>query len=436
MTRQRDGGSSNFSLCQKAHLVIWRMLAAAALFAAIAVLSLESVAGAANAEPLAIPSVRPGFVGREGTHFILDGKPFFVAGVNNHYLAFGSAAEVTRVLDDAVAMGANVVRTFIIPVIGDPNGLGPRTIWDWERQDLSSNQNGVHGNYLIYWDTSRNAMAVNEGASGLQKLDFLIDEARKRKLKLIIALLDFWDDLGGAQQFRAWYGSEDQHTFFFQDPRTKSDYKSLVRSVLLRVNTLNGTTYRNDETIFAWELMNEPDGKPRHLLYSWISEMSSFVKSIDENHMVSSGKANVDDRLSDIDIPSIDFATWHGYPLYYKKTPDQMNDMITEFCGIGAAAGKPVLMEEFGYARSNSDYVSAYRKWMKTVNENSDCAGWLVWRLVSLQDDLRYPSDPQLQFDVHNDGGELWNALTGGARGLTAKNKETKLDDAVKAPSQ
>jgi mannan endo-1,4-beta-mannosidase len=53
-----------------------------------------------------------GFIERAGTRFMLNGKPFFVAGVNNHYLTFGSRAEVTRVLDDTVSLGANVVRTF------------------------------------------------------------------------------------------------------------------------------------------------------------------------------------------------------------------------------------------------------------------------------------------------------------------------------------
>jgi mannan endo-1,4-beta-mannosidase len=47
------------------------------------------------------------FVKTSGTAFTIDGRPFFVTGVNNHYLAFGSKNEVTRFLDDAAAMGAN-----------------------------------------------------------------------------------------------------------------------------------------------------------------------------------------------------------------------------------------------------------------------------------------------------------------------------------------
>src|SRR4029453_19656466 len=58
------------------------------------------------------------FIKTSGTNFTLDGRPFFVTGVKNHYLTYGSQDEVTRLLDDAVAMGANVVRTFFQPVIG------------------------------------------------------------------------------------------------------------------------------------------------------------------------------------------------------------------------------------------------------------------------------------------------------------------------------
>jgi mannan endo-1,4-beta-mannosidase len=184
---------------------------------------------------------------------------------------------------------------------------------------------------------------------------------------------------------------------------------------LTRLNTVTGTVYRDDPTIFAWELMNEPYIEPKTLLFSWIGEMSSYVKSLDRKHMVTSGQANVDNHLSDITIPSIDFATWHGYPIYYNQTVNDMDKLIVDYCRIAAEAKKPVLLEEFGYARSNPDQAAAYSQWISTIDKNPDCAGWLVWRLVSPQDDLRYPKDEHDQFDVHNDGWPLWNALRAGA---------------------
>jgi D-aspartate ligase len=47
----------------------------------------------------------PDFVLISGAMFTLAGKPFFITGVNNHYLTFGTEGEVLRVLDDSVALG-------------------------------------------------------------------------------------------------------------------------------------------------------------------------------------------------------------------------------------------------------------------------------------------------------------------------------------------
>jgi mannan endo-1,4-beta-mannosidase len=372
-----------------------------------------AVSGADNLSPAS-------FIKTSGTEFTVDGKPFFVTGVNNHYVTFGSQGEVTRVLDDAVAMGANVVRIFLQPVIGSLDG-SVATIWDWRLEGDASNL-AVKGTYLLYWDPSQNRMAINDGANGMQKVDFLIAEAGKRHLRLIIAFLDFWAYTGGAQQMRAWYGSRDESTFFFDDPRTKRDYRTWVRHVVQHVNLLTGLAYRDDPTIMAWELMNEGNAQPEALLLAWTGEMSAYVKSLDPNHLVSSGNANILVKLADLTIPTLDFGTWHGYPLYYKLTVQQFNDMITEFCQLAARAKKPVLLEEFGYARSNRDSAEAYAMWLDTLARNPSCAGWMVWLLVSRQDSGRYPVDEHDQFDIRNDGSVIWNIL----KAATARAAQTR----------
>lgn len=384
------------------------------------------------------------FVGRQGTHFVLRGKPFFVAGVNNHYLTFGSDAEVTRVLDDAVAMNANVVRTFIQPVIGSRDGTTNPTIWDFNRKTETSDLT-VNGRYMLYFDEKAQHMAVNDGKDGLQRLDFLLAEARKRNMRLIIAFLDFWAYSGGAQQMRSWYGSDDKNGFFFFDPRTKSDYKEWVTTILTRRNTITGIPYKDDPVVFAWELMNEPGAEPESLSHDWIGEMTAYVKSVDPNHLVSSGSANVSNRLSDLEIPTVDFGTWHGYPLYYNLTIDAFNEMIGDFCDMAKTAGKPVLMEEFGLARDKQgvldivrrwlrDVLAAiglakppirqsevYKYWLETIADHPDCAGWLVWRLVSTQDSGDFPGDEHDRFDIRRDEGTTWNALKDAAKAMRAK---------------
>jgi mannan endo-1,4-beta-mannosidase len=386
-------------------------------------------AGAADA---AAPS--KAFVKAAGTNFTLAGQPFFITGVNNHYLTFGSRVEIDRVLDDAVAMGANVVRVILQPVIGSLDGSVP-TIWD-AKSHADSSDLGVHGNYLLYWDSAAGGMAVHDGPHGMQRVDYLIAAAKKRNLKLLIAFLDFWAYTGGAQQMRAWYGSSNKNTFFFSDPRTKRDYKAWVRYVVNRKNLYTGVRYKDDPTIMGWDLMNEPNGEPASLLRQWTAEMSAYVKAQDPNHLVTSGLANVNQRLSDLTIPSIDFGTWHGYPLYYKLTVGQFNLLIRDFCGIAAADHKPVLLEEFGYARSNPDQVAAYAQWLNTLKEDPDCAGWVVWRLVARQDDGKYPKDDYDQFDIHNDGSPIWKVMKTAAAEAAATRDTTKSSSSKLPPSR
>lgn len=396
------------------------------LRAAMRMLGVATLALLAGPSP-GVAATASAFVRTDGTQFTMDGKPFFVTGVNNHYLTFGSQHEVLRVLDDAVAMGANTVRTFLQPVIGSLDGSVP-TIWN-RNSKADASDLGVKGTYLLYWDPKQKGMAINDGPDGMQKVDFLLAEAAKRHLKLVIAFLDFWAYTGGAQQMRAWYGSSDKSTFFFEDPRTKRDYKKWIDHVVTRVNPLTGLAYRDDPTIMAWELMNEGNAEPESLRLAWTAEMSAYVKSLDPNHLVGSGHAGVADRMSDLAVPTIDFGTWHGYPLYYNLTVAQFDDTISEFCGLAAAAKKPALLEEFGYARSNADYVEAYATWLDTMNRDPDCAGWLVWRLVSLQDDGSYPLDTHDRFDVHNNGNALWDVL----KEATAAGRERDQTSTVKA---
>jgi mannan endo-1,4-beta-mannosidase len=367
----------------------------------------------------ALPVVADPFVRTSGDQLVLNGAPFAVAGINNHYLPWGSPQEVTRVLDAAVAMHANVVRTIRGPVIGAPDNSVP-TMWNFHNDQLDSSDLNVHGTYLLYWNPATQSIAVNTGANGMQKIDFLIAEAAKRHLRLILAFIDFWPFAGGTQQMRAWYGSADQYSFFFTDARTNQDYMDWVRSVIDRRNTLTGVVYRDDPTIMAWELMNEPEA-PLWIRDPWMSKMSSYVKSLDPNHLVTTGE----DRLNkaDYSMASVDFLTWHGYPIYYGVSPQHLDDKISESCAAAKMHGKPVLLEEFGYARSNTgpDQAQTYKMWLDSLRGNPDCAGWLVWRLVARQDDEAYPPDPYDQFDVHEDGGATWQVLAREAQAEEAR---------------
>jgi mannan endo-1,4-beta-mannosidase len=360
---------------------------------------------------LGVSAKAEGFVTRHGTQFMLNGQPFYVTGVNNHYLAWGSEVEVDRVLDAAVAMGANVVRTILGPAIGTPDGDGPKTIWKFHDNETNSYELNTHGMYLLYWDPATRTMGINGGPNGIAKIDYLIAAAAKRHLRLLLTLLDYWRFIGDMPQMDAWYGSTNQTTFFFSDPRTIADYKTWARYLIHHINPLTGTMYRDDPTIFGWELMNESHARSR-LQRPWTEMMSAYIKSLDPHHLVSSGEDYL--TMDEFGIPSIDFVTWHGYPKYYGVTPDALEALIQRDCGFAAIYQKPVLLEEFGYAGNNRDpsQAQAYQMWLKTMADDADCAGWLVWSLVAQQDSGFYPDDTGGWFDVHDDGGATWTVLS------------------------
>jgi len=350
------------------------------------------------------------FITHQGTQFMLAGRPFFVTGTNTHYLPWATAKEVDALLDDAAAMKLNVIRTFPSVVRGSLDERQTPTIWDWKRNDNSSAL-GINGIYFMYWDTAAGRLAFNDGPDGLQRVDELIAKAKQRNIRLLFSLLDFYDYTGGAQQMRAWYGSTDRYTFFFDDARTRADYKAWVQHLLERVNPLTGVAYKDEPTIFGWDLMNEPQFSSVDLANRWISEMSAYVKSIDSNHLLSSGSEGFfggksgSEPTTQLTMPNIDFGTWHVYPSHHNVSPQDVVALNTAHCALAAQVGKPVLLEEFGYGAQNADQANVYRLWLHAIASNPDCGGWLFWRLTARMANGSYPANNYERFDIHNDNG-------------------------------
>ena len=79
---------------------------------------------------------------------------------------------------------------------------------------------------------------------------------------------------------------------FFSSPACRQLYRNFATALLSRVNTITGVSYRDDPTIFAWELINEPrvpQDWSGDVLQSWIADVSAHIKSIDPTHLVTTG---------------------------------------------------------------------------------------------------------------------------------------------------
>ncbi|SFH57930.1 glycoside hydrolase 5 family protein [Planctomicrobium piriforme] len=414
----------------------------------IAVLGICSLVLGTNAA-CADESATGPFVQASGTWFTLQGKEFPIAGTHLHYVPWGTRAEVDQAFSDAEALGFNVVRFFISSIKGSLDGNSKPTIWGWPSAPDSANMK-MRDFYTVYWDDQTNGIAFNDGPNGFERIDYAIQKAAEHGLKLNIAFMDFWQYGGGSQQMRAWYGStgglgqtglgappeggnpDERYTFFFTDERCKADYKRLVEHVLNRRNSLTGILYKDDPTIFAWDLMNEPEMKTVEMSLAWKREMAAYVKSIDKQHLLSSGAEGFyngsggNDPAAELAIPDLDFGTWHTYPVYHDLQSDDVLKLIARHAGDAKKANKPVLLQEFGYGSNNPDQLAAYRKWLNAIADNKDAAGWVHWRLTGRMEDGNWPQDNGEHFDVHSDGSPAAKVLTNAARQLKKRSEGSR----------
>ena len=145
------------------------------------------------------------------------------------------------------------------------------------------------------------ALAGQYREAGFRRIDLILSEARKQDVKVIVTLCNFEPQFGGIQ----WYTDQVMGTGhppenFYINTQAKQYYKQYVNTLVTRTNTITGTQYKDDTTILSWELLNEPhttdnyeknlNMEPGKLVRNWLSEMSSWLKGIDSNHLISSGE--------------------------------------------------------------------------------------------------------------------------------------------------
>lgn len=374
-----------------------------------------------------------GFAYTQGTRFMLDGSPFYYAGTNCYYLTFKSQEAVDSVFKDAEAMGLKVIRVWGNLDVGVKTGTT-----DSEGKPVFTNNNDGPGEkdgiYFQYFDKDLGKPVINEGKDGLQKLDYALYKAEKHGIKLLITFTNYWDAFGGMGQYVKWAQelgiSGLKKDDFYTNETLKGWYKDYVNGLLNHTNPYTGRKLKDEPSVFAWELANEPrcntDAQCKdNILYNWAKEMSEYVKSVDPNHMVALGDEGfynkpygyyneyttsnyafygaegVDfEKLMTID--TLDFGTPHLYLDQWgmKHTGTGQDDLLWfkihgETC---AELGKPVILEEFGLTnRTIRD--SEYEQWFEVlegnVYETVEYAGTNYWMIASYIDGALYPDYDQ-----------------------------------------
>jgi mannan endo-1,4-beta-mannosidase len=310
-----------------------------------------------------------GFVKASGTHFMLDNGPYYYAGANfwqgmNLGMADtngGGRARLCRELDRLQAAGAVNLRVMAATE-------GPDT-----------------EPYRITPSLQPAAGVFNE--SVFQGLDYLLNEMNKRNLRAVMQLNNFWHWSGGMAQYVSWaegsaipyppsypgfdHGDwwvfENYAARFYTNRQCQTAFQNCIRTVLSRTNTCSGVPYRDDPTIFSWELANEPRLYPQ----AWITNTAAFIKSLDAKHMVTVGSEGEmgGDFVETHSGAQIDYATCHIWPqnwgwydpahpstTYNNALQQALAYLTSHAAAANAQLHKPLVLEEFGLARNGGSF--------------------------------------------------------------------------------
>jgi mannan endo-1,4-beta-mannosidase len=295
--------------------------------------------------PVVAHSARPGFVTIGDGGLQLNGRSFHFAGINCYYLMVFAAepelrAHVDEVLEDASGMGLSLVRTW---AFNDGNG----------------------------WNALQTAPGVyNEQV--FVGLDYVLHRCDQLGLKVILPLVNNWVDYGGMDQYVVWSPTAHRHDDFYTDSWTRSWYRDHAASMIGRVNSFNGRIYRDDPTILAWELANEPrcpSDRSGATLQTWIEEMADHIHELDPEHLVTTG---LEGFFNDSGGPwylngsqgadftanhapvTVDFATAHSWPEHWGLPMHDALDLLIRQEIAATELGKPLIVEEYGYSRDGA----------------------------------------------------------------------------------
>ena len=361
------------------------------------------------------PAPAASFVSASGTDFVVAGKPFRFAGTNNYYLSYQDQFMVRDVFARAAAHNFTVLRTWAFLDIGHPDGS--------ETVGGGGPKNGVWFQAL---DPATNTIVYNE--SGLAHLDSVVATAASFGIRLILTLSNNWVDFGGMDQYVRWETlinasyTDAKHDDFYTSPWQEATYIAYATHLATRTNTVTGVAYKDDPTIFAWELANEPrcQGSGAYpssnnctLNYAkynvqpiafkippWVDRVSTALKQADPNHMIAVGDEGFlcetyqeepsmtgdcyvgTDFSAFTALPHIDFGSLHLYPDSWGKNAAWGAAWIANHTAIAHALGKPVLLGEFGMKNGQSGVYEAWGEAIVSGGMNGD----LFWMLCGAQD--------------------------------------------------
>ena len=308
--------------------------------------------------------------------FIRNGEPYYFVGTNFWYGAIlgsegegGNRERLVRELDFMKSHGIDNLRVLV-------GGEG---------------ENGLLGK--IEPNLQPEPGLYNDDV--LAGLDFLMMELGKRGMTAVLYFNNAWEWSGGYTQYVAWANNTpvlvprvdgwfSYNAFageFVRNERAKELFFNHLRHIITRTNRYTGLKYTEDPAIFSWQICNEPrafsskEQDNKEAFAEWIAASAKLIRSLDPNHMISTGSEGfygcewdmaLCERIHALD--EISYINCHVWPYNWKwmrgdnmvadldRSCANTKEYIDMHIGLGHSINKPVVVEEFGMPRDNMDF--------------------------------------------------------------------------------
>ena len=304
---------------------------------------------------------------------VRDGKPYYFVGANFWYGAIlgsegegGNRERLHKELDFLKSIGINNLRV----LVGADGENGIKTRVEPSLQVAPG----------VYNDTI------------LAGLDYFMNELRERDMTAVLYLNNSWEWSGGYSVYLQWSGHGDVVVpavdgwpaymeyvkQFPQSDSAKALFANHVNYIVSRTNRYNQIKYVDDPTIMSWQIGNEPrafSDENKEPFARWMADVAAQIKSLDPNHMVSSGSEGSWGCEMDMNLfekihadPNINYLNIHIWPYNWSwvkadslkellpRAKENTKKYIDDHMVIARKYSKPIVLEEFGFPRDGFSF--------------------------------------------------------------------------------
>ena len=305
--------------------------------------------------------------------FVRDGKPYYFVGANFWYGAIlgsegegGNRERLHKELDFLKSIGINNLRV----LVGADGENGIKTRVEPSLQVAPG----------VYNDTI------------LAGLDYFMNELRERDMTAVLYLNNSWEWSGGYSVYLQWSGHGDAVVpavdgwpaymeyvkQFPQSDSAKALFANHVNYIVSRTNRYNQIKNVDDPTIMSWQIGNEPrafSDENKEPFARWMADVAAQIKSLDPNHMVSSGSEGSWGCEMDMSLfekihadPNINYLNIHIWPYNWSwvkadsltellpRAKENTKKYIDDHMVIARKYSKPIVLEEFGFPRDGFSF--------------------------------------------------------------------------------